>query len=265
MSAIDAASAAVSATASAASATDTRALLFDLDGTLLDTAGDLSYALNALLAREGRAPLDPARIRCHVSQGASALVRLGFPYATDAEFQALRDGLLAIYRDALAVYTRPFDGIPEVLDHLERHGLPWGVVTNKPYAFAAPLLEALGLARRAAVLVGGDTLPERKPHPLPLLHAAERIGVTPAETVYIGDARGDVLAARAAGMRAIVACFGYIPPGENPREWPADVWVDSPRAILDWLRSGAPAAAASTVAVPDSSTTPAPTAAATSV
>ncbi|MGH8149100.1 MAG: phosphoglycolate phosphatase [Steroidobacteraceae bacterium] len=247
----------MSATDAGTFAAGIRALLFDLDGTLLDTAGDLSHALNELLAREGRAPLDPARIRCHVSQGASALVRLGFPHATDAEFQALRGGLLAIYRGALAVHTRPFEGIPELLDHLERHGMPWGVVTNKPYAFAVPLLEALGLARRAAVIVGGDTLPEHKPHPRPLLHAAERIGVTPAETAYVGDARGDMLAARAAGMRAVAACFGYLQPGENPREWPADAWIDSPREILDWLRSGAPAAPAPTAATPGAPAAPA--------
>ena len=86
------------------------------------------------------------------------------------------------------------------------------------------------------MIVGGDTLPERKPHPGPLLYAAERSGVPPAQTTYVGDAERDMIGARAAGMRAVVACFGYIGPAENPRAWPADAWVDSPREILGWLK-----------------------------
>ncbi len=213
-----------------------RGLLLDLDGTLLDTARDLADALNELRRQEGLESLEFARIRDLVSHGALALTRLAFPRASEGELLSLRDRLLRIYGTALAVHTRPFDGMLELLEHLEREGIPWGVVTNKSQALTEPLLEALGLARRAGVIVGGDRLPERKPHPLPLLFAAERLGVSPAETVYVGDAERDVLAARAAGMRAVVACFGYIGPAENPRTWPADAWVASPRELLDWLR-----------------------------
>ncbi len=219
-------------------------MLFDLDGTLLDTAHDLADALNELRRREGLEPLALARIRDFVSHGSSALVRLAFPRVSESEFLSLRDRLLEIYGGALAVHTRPFEGMLELLEHLERERTPWGVVTNKPQSLAEPLLEALGLARRAAVIVGGDTLPERKPHPLPLLYAAGRLGVAPAETVYVGDAERDVLAARAAGMRAVVACFGYIGPAEDPHAWPADAWVASPRELLEWLRRPAPDAPA---------------------
>ncbi len=215
-------------------------MLFDLDGTLLDTARDLTDALNELRRQEGLAPLELARVRGLVSHGALALTRLGFPRAAESELLSLRDRLLGIYGAALAVHTRPFEGMLELLAHLERERIPWGVVTNKSQALARPLLEALGLARRAGVIVGGDTLPERKPHPRPLLFAAERLGVAPAETVYVGDAERDVLAARAAGMRAVVACFGYIGPGEDPRAWPADAWLASPHEILDWVRRQAP-------------------------
>ena len=211
-------------------------MLFDLDGTLLDTARDLADALNELRRQERLAPLASERIRCFVSHGSAALVRLAFPDVSEARFLALRDRLLEIYSRSLAVHTRPFEGMPALLEYLERQALPWGVVTNKPHALAAPLLEAVGLAERTGVLVGGDTLPERKPHPRPLLYAAEQLHVNPAATVYVGDAERDVLAAQAAGMRAIVACFGYIGPADDPRSWPAAAWAASPLEILDWLR-----------------------------
>lgn len=213
-----------------------RAVLFDLDGTLLDTAHDLAQALNELRREEALAPLPFERIRNFVSHGSSALVRIAFPEAGEAQFLALRERLLEIYRAALAVHTVPFGGMLELLTRLEREGLSWGIVTNKPAFLTEPLLEQLALRRRAGVIVSGDTLPERKPHPAPLLHAARELGVSPASSVYVGDAERDMLAARAAGMRALVACFGYIGPEETPRAWPADAWVNSPLEIYRWLQ-----------------------------
>jgi phosphoglycolate phosphatase len=224
-----------------------RAVLFDLDGTLLDTAHDLADTLNGLRRDEGLEPLDFPRIRQFVSHGASALVRLGFPHAPEPQFLALRDRLLHAYRGRLAERTRPFEGIPELLERLEQRGIAWGVVTNKPGWLTEPLLEALGLRVRARALVSGDTLPERKPHPRPLLYAAEQLTVPPRECVYVGDAERDVLAAHAAGMRAVVACFGYIGPEDRPRTWPADLWIDKPLEIWDWLESSAPRARADTL------------------
>lgn len=212
-----------------------RAVLFDLDGTLLDTAGDLAQALNRLRAQRALPPLEYGRIRSFVSHGSSALVRLAFPSAPEAEFLKLRERLLELYAAAICVHTRPFPGMLELIAHLERDGAQWGIVTNKPAAYTEPLLEAIGLATRAGVVVSGDTLAERKPHPRPLLYAAERLGIDPRECVYVGDAERDVLAARAAGMRAVVACFGYLGAGDDPRAWPADAWVDAPLEIYDWL------------------------------
>jgi N-acetyl-D-muramate 6-phosphate phosphatase len=217
-------------------AAPSRAVLFDLDGTLLDTAHDLAQALNELRRQEGRPELPFERIRNFVSHGSSALTRIAFPEASEAEFLALRERLLAIYGAGLAVHTLPFEGMLELLARLEEQGLRWGIVTNKPGFLTEPLLEQLGLRQRAGVIVSGDTLPERKPHPRPLLHAAQQLGVTPASSVYVGDAERDVLAARAAGMRALVACFGYIGPEESPHAWPADAWVDSPQEIYRWLQ-----------------------------
>jgi len=219
------------------------AVLFDLDGTLLDTAPDMGGALNELRVEEGLAPLPPPMIRGHVSRGAAALVRLGFPGLSEAEHAVRVQRFLALYRKRVSLETRPFPEVPAVLERLETGGMPWGIVTNKPTWLTEPLLLALGLSRRARVVVCGDTLPERKPSPLPLLHAAVRLEVAPEQCIYVGDDLRDMQAARAAGMPGICARFGYIDAAEKPDEWPADGWIDSPLQILDLLpRQGGPAA-----------------------
>jgi phosphoglycolate phosphatase len=215
------------------------AVLFDLDGTLLDTAPDLAAALNALRVEEGDATLPVSAIRSHVSHGGAALVRLGFPQARDSEFERLRTRLLAIYRQNVARETQLFAGLGAVLEQLEAAHKPWGVVTNKPGWLTEPLLAALGLAPRAGCVVSGDTMPERKPHPLPLLHAARLIGREPGRCLYVGDAERDVLAARAAGMRMLIARYGYLGPADRPEEWQADGIIDRPEEILTWMRDGA--------------------------
>jgi anhydro-N-acetylmuramic acid kinase len=213
----------------------TRAVLFDLDGTLLDTAPDMAGALNQLLQEQGRAPLPFESIRLLVSHGATALVSLAFAEAVEPAFGVLRARFLEIYRARLAVETRLYEGIAEALDRLESRGILWGIVTNKPGWLTEPLLEHFALRQRARVIVSGDTLAQRKPHPAPLLHAAEKLGVAPAECIYIGDAERDVLAAQAAGMQGFVALFGYIPANERPHEWPASGWLDTPLAMAALL------------------------------
>jgi phosphoglycolate phosphatase len=212
-----------------------RPVLFDLDGTLLDTAPDMVAALNRLRTEEGRPPLPFAAMRRFVSHGSARLVQEGFPEADAERHERLRQRYLAIYREGLSVETRLFPGFAAVLDTLDAAGAPWGVVTNKPGWLTEPLLAALGLAERAAAVVSGDTLPERKPHPAPLLHAARRIGRRPGEFTYLGDAQRDVVAARAAGMRPLVACFGYLGADDDPREWQPDGLIDSPQELLGWL------------------------------
>ncbi len=210
-------------------------VLFDLDGTLLDTAPDMGGALNELRGEEGLEPLPHAMIRCHVSRGAGAMVRLGFPDLTPAEQAPLIERFLALYSKRLARTTQPFDEVLAVLDSLERRGLPWGIVTNKSTWLTEPLLLEMGLSTRARVVVCGDTLPERKPSPMPLLHAAGRMEVAPDGCVYVGDDLRDMQAARAAGMLAIGARFGYIDAAVNLDEWPADGWIGSPLQLLEWL------------------------------
>jgi N-acetyl-D-muramate 6-phosphate phosphatase len=216
---------------------NTRAVLLDLDGTLLDTAPDMVAALNELLREKGHAPLPFEEVRQLVSHGALALVRLGFPHTPDLALEELRAHYLGIYRGCLAARTRPYDGVAAALERLESAGIAWGVVTNKPGWLTEPLLEQLGLRARAGVVVSGDTLPERKPHPAPLLHAARTLDVPPSQCIYIGDAERDVLAARAAGMEVFVAMFGYIPQNELPLTWPASGWLESPRELAMLLDS----------------------------
>lgn len=214
------------------------ALLLDLDGTLLDTAPDMAGALNALLREERRAPLEFATIRPHVSHGSTALVALGFGSPDATEFERLRRRFLDLYAANLLDGTCVMDGFDAVLATLEARGVPWGVVTNKPGWLTDPLLERIGLRARAACVVSGDTLAERKPHPLPLLHAAGLVGRPPSDFVYVGDAERDIVAGRAAGMRTLAARFGYLAAHEDPAAWSPDGIVERPADVLDWLDVG---------------------------
>jgi N-acetyl-D-muramate 6-phosphate phosphatase len=163
------------------------------------------------------------------------LVALGFPEAAGESFDSLRLHFLDLYAAHLAVGTRLFPGFDAVLETLESRGLPWGVVTNKPGWLTTPLLAALGLDHRSACAVSGDTLPERKPHPLPLLHAARLLGVEPGRCIYVGDAERDIQAGRAAGMTTLVATYGYISAGEDPLQWQPHGLVSEPAELLAWV------------------------------
>ena len=214
---------------------DLRGLLLDLDGTLLDTAPDMAHALNRLRVAEGLEELPFERIRPLVSHGAPRLIRFAFDDPEPLRYDHLRLRFLDLYRAAIAVHTRVFDGFEDVLTAIEQAGMRWGIVTNKPGWLTMPLLEQLGLAARSGCVVSGDTLAERKPHPLPLLHAAGLLGLAPRECVYLGDAERDVQAARNAGMIPLVAGFGYLDDGEDPTAWQPDAVIGRPDELLDWL------------------------------
>ena len=212
-----------------------RAVLFDLDGTLLDTAPDLIGATNQVRIEQGREPLPYALVRTQVSHGSSGLIRLAFPDLSGAPLEELRLRLLDLYSKHLAVGTKLFDGCQLVLDTLAARGLAWGIVTNKPGFLTAPLLATLGLDRVAGCVVSGDTLPQRKPHPAPLLLAASQLSIPAGQCLYVGDAERDVQASRAAGMPVLVALYGYLGPDDNPTGWQADAQIDTPTQIIDWL------------------------------
>ncbi len=212
------------------------ALLLDLDGTLADTAPDMAGALNALLAEEDREALPYRDIRPWVSHGAWALVRLGFGESLEEPRRKhLRERFLAHYENDLCRDTRLFDGLDSLLSRLESAGIPWGIVTNKPGWLTDPLVAALGLDRRAGIVVSGDTLPRAKPHPDPLLHAAGTLKSNPRACVYVGDASRDIEAGRAAGMTTVAAAWGYIPANEDPAGWAADHLAAAPEDLVTLL------------------------------
>ncbi|AIT62841.1 Phosphoglycolate phosphatase [Coxiella burnetii str. Namibia] len=213
------------------------AVFFDLDGTLLDTAPDLADALNQLLNKHGRDPLPLKVIRPTVAQGTRGILANGFSInQTDPRFNPLRDEFLSIYQSCLTNKTTYFDGMAEVLEYLDVHAIPWGVVTNKPGWLARPLLNHFKLTRRYRCLISGDQLANRKPHPEPLLFACKTVDVQPHTALYVGDTEGDIQAAKAAGMLAVAATYGYLSANSTPQDWKADALIKSPLELIDWLK-----------------------------
>ena len=212
------------------------AVLFDLDGTLADTAPDMARTVNLMRSRRALAPVPLEHVRPHVSKGARGLICSAFEMTPDhPDVMAMRDEFLELYGENLCVDTRLFPGMAELLDQLEARAIAWGVVTNKLERFARPIMEALGLAQRAAVVVGGDTCPRAKPFPDPRLFAAASLGIEPMRTLYVGDDERDVQAARAAGMPVLAAAYGYLGDGPQPASWNADGIVQSAGEIGKWI------------------------------
>jgi phosphoglycolate phosphatase len=208
-----------------------KAILFDLDGTLVDSAGDLRDALNALLAEEGLAPLDLEAVKGMIGDGVARLVERGLA-ARGAGLDRLPARVarfMELYEANAARLTRPYPQLAETLESLRKRGLRLAVVTNKPHAATMRILEALDLARFFDAVVGGDTLSRRKPDPAPLLHAMRALDAAPAETLMVGDNHHDVAAARAAGVPVAVVAYGY---GRRPAaELGADRVLDSFAAL----------------------------------
>lgn len=211
-------------------------LFFDLDGTLLDTAPDLAGALNQVLTHHDRPTLPLKTIRPAVAEGARGILQQGFPIdENDDQFDLLKEEFLQAYEQRMTQETKFFDGMEEVLDYLDQHNLPWGIVTNKPSWLAKPLLSHFNLDHRYTCLVAGDTLTTRKPDPEPLYHACYLTGTDPKHSLYVGDTLGDVRAAKTAGMYIIVAKYGYLRADYQPHLWQADGLIDSPLEIIEWL------------------------------
>ena len=210
------------------------AILVDLDGTLVDTAPDLVSVLNKLLTDRARPPVPYAIARNEVSNGALGLLRLGFPqWQSDAELEPLRLEFLEVYTRHVCINSRLFNGLDTIFSKLHDNSIPWGIVTNKPHSMTTPLLEALDLPYPPSCVVSGDRLPQRKPHPAPLLLGAEEIGLDAQHCVYVGDAQRDIEAGRAAGMATIAAAYGYIRADDDPAQWGASAVIRRPRDLID--------------------------------
>ncbi|MFP4295082.1 MAG: HAD family hydrolase [Halothiobacillaceae bacterium] len=211
-----------------------RGVLFDLDGTLVDTAPDLALALNRLRLECNRLPLPFTTIRPQVSNGAAALVRLGFGLRPgQTGFRELRQRLLQLYLAEICRDSALFPGFEVVLAELDSRVVPWGIVTNKPGFLTTPLLAGLGLDCRVAV--SGDTLAVKKPDPAPLRHAADILQLPPEACLYIGDHERDIVAARAARMPALGATWGYLDGERAPADWGADALIERPEELIQWL------------------------------
>ena len=202
--------------------------LFDFDGTLADTARDMVKALNLLRANKSKEPLPFEHLRPHISNGTPALIRLGFNCAPEENgFQELREEFLDLYEQNLYSETVLFPGIDAILEKMNETGILWGIVTNKPEYLTVQIVEHLGLSDSVACVVGGDTLSQRKPNPLPVIHACKLAGISPNSSVFIGDSIRDIEAGRDAGLHTIGVTYGYLPPHDNPKSWGADYLIDS--------------------------------------
>lgn len=215
-------------------------LLFDLDGTFADTAPDLAFALNETLKAWNKSELPYEHIRPVVSHGGIALIRLGFGMEPeDTGFEERRQFLLDVYKNNLCKHTVLFDGMTELLEQLERQSMPWGIVTNKPAWLTDPLMEAMRFTERTNCIVSGDTCAHSKPHPEPMIYAAGLIETAPESCLYVGDARRDIDAGKAAGMMTAAAAYGYIEPHDPAESWEADWLVNHPLELLPLLQSAA--------------------------
>lgn len=213
-----------------------QAVLFDLDGTLVDTAPDLGYALNLQRERHGLDFLPEEAIRPYASHGSRGLLEVGFGLLpTDADFETMRTEYLDLYTQVMTRQPVLFEGMAETLQAIEQRGLRWGIVTNKPRRFTLPMVAHMGLDIRAGAVISGDDAPQPKPSPQTLLLACERMGINPQTVLYIGDAERDVQAGNAAGMKTLVALFGYLSVTDKPEQWGAYACIAQPQDLLAYL------------------------------
>lgn len=204
-----------------------RAVIFDLDGTLLDTAPDFVVVVNQLRAEHHLPPLPDERIRASVSNGARALVSLAFEIDESApQFEQLRQRLLELYLNHVAVHTCFFPGIEALLQTLDAHNIPWGIATNKPALYTDALLQALAIQPAPFSVICPDHVKERKPHPESLFLASQHLGCTPAEIVYVGDHKRDIDCGNNAGAITIAAAYGYIEADDDIGLWNAHYRVE---------------------------------------
>jgi 2-phosphoglycolate phosphatase len=213
-----------------------RAILFDLDGTLADTAPDLAAAMNLVRTMQGLLPAPYEALRPAASAGARGLIGVAYGLEPEDEgYEELRVAFLDNYASALAVESRLFEGIAELIRGLSEHGLAWGIVTNKATRFTQPLVLQIGL-QEAGCVISGDTMAHPKPHPAPLLEAARRLGLAPQDCWYVGDDLRDIQAGQAAGMHTVAAAWGYCG-ALAPASWGADMVIATPLQLLEQIRS----------------------------
>ena len=219
--------------------TSIECVLFDLDGTLIDTAPDFVKTLSRLTTENNRPPLTDLRVQQTVSDGARALVKLGFGIEEhDDRFATLNQRLLDLYLEQLSdTEATLYPGLSSLLEKLEAAGIPWGIVTNKPEIYSIKLLDKLDLLSRCGVLICPDHVSDRKPHPEPIFLACDRLSCSTERTVYLGDHIRDIQAAKNADVIAVAAAYGYLSAEAKVEEWPADFILRSSEQALPLLNT----------------------------
>ena len=214
-----------------------KALLLDLDGTLVDTAPDMVGSLNRVLKHHDQAPADVQQASKIVSNGGRALINFGFGEHLPVEqTDALVEEFLLDYQQHVCDQSFVYQGLHDVLEYCEQQNLRWGVITNKPLHLASELLSGLDLLERCAILLGGDSLPVKKPDPVPMLHTCMVLNLAPSECLYVGDHQRDIQAGKAAGMDTAVALWGYIHETQTPSDWQADYLLQSTAGLLQLIK-----------------------------
>lgn len=214
-----------------------KALLLDLDGTLVDTAPDMVGTLNRLLRNHGQALADEKAASKLVSNGARALIEFGFAKPLE-EIQTLDliAQFLSDYAEHVADRSELYAGMAEVLELCAENNIVWGVITNKPLELSKALLEGLGLFDSCSILLGGDSLPVKKPDPAPMLHSCMVLNLAPSECLYVGDHERDIIAGKNAGMDTAAALWGYINENQKPENWGASYMLNQPHGLLQLVR-----------------------------
>ena len=215
---------------------NTQAVLFDLDGTLIDSAADLGAAVDKMRTDRGLPSLPLECYRPMAGAGARGMLGQAFGMTPEhPDFIAYREEFFANYQSCMTCRTQAFDGVQEMVQHLELSGLAWGVVTNKSARFTEPLTHAMPLFSSAGAIVSGDTTPHAKPHPAPLLEAARRLRLEPRHCVFVGDDERVIVAGLAAGMGTVAATYGYLGSTSSVRQWGAHAEINFPLDLLQLL------------------------------
>lgn len=215
---------------------DIAAVLFDLDGTLIDSAPDLGAAADQMRVARGLPSLPLDAYRPMAGAGARGMLGVAFGIGVDdPQFETLREEFFVNYSRCMTQRTIVFDGVAELIGALSQREMRWGVVTNKSQRFTIPLTAGMPLFASAGAIVSGDTTPHSKPHPAPLLEAARRLGLEARQCLYVGDDERDVVAGRAAGMPTVAATYGYLGVQTDVTTWEADVQINSPLELLQFL------------------------------
>lgn len=218
--------------------TQPASVLFDLDGTLIDTAPDFHWVINALLKEEGRPPVSFEFLRRYVSNGARAMVGAAFQLKEgDSNFTRLHQRMLTIYLEHLDVDSELFPGLKDCLNWLEKNNIPWGIVTNKPELYTTPVMKGLNLDNGASSVICPDHVEHKKPHPEALFLACKQINCDPENSIYVGDHIRDIQAGNRAGMTTIGATYGYLNQDENPADWNADHYIECATELKPLLQS----------------------------